>query len=36
MENKFIVNMEDNDSFSQFSKKDLEELKNTVLISTGN
>lgn len=27
MENKFIVNMEDNDSFSQFSKKDLEELK---------
>ncbi len=30
MENKFIVNMEDNDSFSKFSKKDLEELKSQI------
>ena len=30
MENKFIVNMEDNDSFSKFSKKDLEEIKKQI------
>ena len=30
MENKFIVNMEDNDCFSKFSKNDLEEIKKQI------